>query len=289
MLQYSKFNYLFMSKLAVYSLFYFGVISCGKQNNGSSVQQDDISNTTAIAYSGGWGGSTVTLSISSEIITENQNYSTYASILPQLQFAVDTWNAAIGKTVLVLNTTAQTYLSQTGNTFASCSGITDRLYYPLCIAGVNGIFYDKILPASLSTSGWSYNTGKSSSILATTIWNSNGNILTVADLRFNRDSYIFGDSTVDSNIVENGTAKTLVDLRSVMIHELGHVLGLGHAVYETNSVMYPTMNIGPDSSNVNYVSTTKTIFRTLSTCDINRIKHIYASDSLLSKTICQSN
>ncbi len=258
--------------------------SCGKQST-STAQVDDITINAPIAYSNGWAGNTVTIQISSEVIAENQEHPSYAAIVPQLQYAIDTWNTAIGKIVLVLNTNSYSYLSATGNTLAGCNGISNKLFYTLCDP-LKGIFYDRVSSVDVGkdpsqwTSGWAYNTGKSSSILAITVWNGNGGTLTEADIRFNRDSYIFGDATSDGNLYEDESEKTIVDMRSVLLHELGHVLGLGHTPEEEDSIMYPNMNIGPDSSNPSYQSGVTTIKRTLSTCDINRVQHVYSGVTL---------
>jgi hypothetical protein len=270
------------------NLFSLGtLLSCGKQSN--TAQSDDISSTSTISYSGGWGGEKIPIKVSSQIIFENQENQSYQDVKAQLQRAFDIWNKAIGQEILILNLDPNSYLSETGNTLPSCSGIPSKLYYPLCDKTRNGLFYDRVsnsdanLPKDSWKSGWDYNTGKDPSILATTVWNAAGNIMTSANIRFNRDNYFFGDSTLDMNVYEDGTQKTLVDFESVALHELGHVLGLGHDNVGEDSIMYPTMNIGPDKSNPNYNSSVSTIKRTLSECDINRVQHIYSGGSLNSK------
>lgn len=234
-------------RLILFSLL-FVVASCGAQNK--TVQQDDGTGNIdqVILYSQGWGGSynyPLTIDISTQISNENPN------LITQIQNAINTWNNAIGKTILVLRSNVVTY---TGNFFP---GLFTPLQYPF-----KALYYDQI---SGGSGGWANNTGKSSSIIATTIYNSNGNSLLGADIRFNRDEYLFGDTTTGNNT----STQYIADMESIALHELGHVLGLGHAINESDSVMYPYINVGPNSSD------SPSTARCLSANDVERIRSIY--------------
>ena len=224
------------------------ITSCGSQNK--TVQHDDSTGdiNQVILYSQGWGASynyPITIDISTQISNEN------ASLITQIQNAVNTWNNAIGRNILVLRTGVDTY---TGNSFP---GLYTPLQYPF-----KALYYDEI---SGGMGGWVNNTGKSPSIIATTIYSSNGTSILGSDIRFNRDAYIFGDTTTGSN---TNTA-FIADMESIALHELGHVLGLGHAINETDSVMYPYINVGPNSTS------SPTTARCLSANDVARIRSIY--------------
>ena len=258
--------------------------SCGNSTN--LVKHDDMSNDTgAIVYSAGWGGSTVSFSLSADIANQTTGSHSAVEISAMIQSAMNVWNNAIGKTVLVLSLAPSSVIQNTnyGNGLSGCTGITQSLFFPLC-STVNGIYKDQALQSDWGNtsltqsqwqSGWVHNTQKDPNIIATTIWQANGNTLTSADIRLNLDNFMLGDTTVDGNYYENNTTKTIVDLKSLLIHEMGHVLGLGHVPDETNSVMYPYLNIGPDSSNKNYSSSITTVKTELSSLDISRIKSIY--------------
>ncbi len=227
----------------------FIISSCGLQNK--TVQHDDSTGdiNQVILYSQGWGSSynyPITIDISIQISNEN------SSLITQIQNAINTWNNAIGRSILTLRTGVDTY---TGNLFP---GLYTPLQNPF-----KALYYDEI---SGGSGGWVNNTGKNSSIIATTIFSSNGNSIHGADIRFNRDAYVFGDTTTGNN-----TSTTYIaDMESIALHELGHVLGLGHAMNETGSVMYPYINVGPNSSN------SPTTARCLSANDVARIRSIYS-------------
>jgi len=101
--------------------------------------------------------------------------------------------------------------------------------------------------------------------LATTIWDNDPNdpdkILT-ADIRFNSDFYNIGDSLSGKNPSE----KEMVDMQTLALHELGHLLGLAHidSSIDPQSIMNPSVFIGEGLAN-----------RRLSKGDIERIQKIY--------------
>ena len=107
-------------------------------------------------------------------------------------------------------------------------------------------------------------TKKPNHVLATTIWHngSNANVISTADIRFNNSSYIIGDSLINQATDD----KEVVDMQSLALHELGHLLGLAHVSEEVDpiSIMNPTLFIGEGL-----------ISRQLSEGDIERIQKIY--------------
>ena len=110
-------------------------------------------------------------------------------------------------------------------------------------------------------------TKKPEYVLATAIWN-NGpdyNIITQADIRFNTQHYIIGNSL--TNFATDD--KEVVDMQSLALHELGHFLGLAHvdADVDNLSIMNPTLFIGEGLTS-----------RRLSRSDIERIQLIYGCE-----------
>jgi hypothetical protein len=162
----------------------------------------------------------------------------------QLRLAMETWEKAVGKKLFV-------YMGEEQRKGADFSS----LYAPLN-DNVNGHYFDF---------SWSLATGKSTSVLATTIWENSPNdpqSIVKADIRYNAESYIFGDA-----LREFGRgSRIIVDLESLSLHELGHLLGLSHVSTDEDrySVMNPSLFIGEGMST-----------RNLSRGDIDRIRSIY--------------
>ncbi len=108
-------------------------------------------------------------------------------------------------------------------------------------------------------------TGKDQIVLATTIWDnlsSNPSAIATADIRYNSQYYLIGDSM---KLTAEPT-REVVDMESLALHELGHLLGLAH-ISETKdpySIMNPSLFIGEGLST-----------RRVSRGDIIRIQQIY--------------
>jgi hypothetical protein len=111
-------------------------------------------------------------------------------------------------------------------------------------------------------------TGKPEVVLATTIWdNDRGDTTRIktADIRFNTEYYILGDSYTTVATQEREVA----DMQSLATHELGHKLGLAHIDQEDDphSIMNPSLYIGEGLAN-----------RKVSRGDIVRIQKIYGCE-----------
>ncbi|WP_186649686.1 matrixin family metalloprotease [Fluviispira vulneris] len=223
------------------------LVSCGSQVNSFFLNEDEKENQ-AIVYAEGWGNQykyPLVILLNNEIEKENVNIS------KQIQNAMDTWNNAIGKKILTLKLVNKI---PSENNFIS-------LYSPLNYKN-SIIYFDK---KNEKNDGWHERTGKDRNILASTIFRSERNIIINAAIRFNHDNYLFGNTKTDHG---NGK-QILVDMESIALHEFGHVLGLGHMLSESSSVMYPFINTGRDS-----IDSPSTV-RCLSKNDINRIRKIY--------------
>ena len=125
-------------------------------------------------------------------------------------------------------------------------------------------------------------TGKPEVVLATTIWENEGGGLAAirtADIRFNSAFYVFGDSLTLQ--YDDAVGKEVVDMESLALHELGHLLGLSHIDEDVDmySTMNPSLLIG-----------TGLVSRGVSKGDIQRLQKIYGcqGDACdLSKVIAQ--
>lgn len=176
-------------------------------------------------------------------------------VVNQLQSAMKSWELAVGKNLFKYEGDE----NRRGSDFR-------QLYEPLNDT-VNGNYFDY---------NWFKGTGKSNSVIATTIWENNPqdtSSIVKADIRYNAEFYIFGNSLEEFSEGK----RTIVDMESLALHELGHLLGLTH-INETDdrfSVMNPSLFIGEGMTT-----------RRLSRGDIDRIRTVYGvGDPNLAKTL----
>ncbi len=168
-------------------------------------------------------------------LTENQKI--------QLMSAMKRWEWATGKTMFSFD---GIHSGVTGDTFKDLySSLSDN---------INGNYLD---------TNWE-KTSKPDYVLATTIWSNGADYSTVvkADLRFNNEYYVIGDSFE----VKTDGKREVVDMQSLALHELGHLLGLGHVEEDVDSlsIMNPTLFIGEGLTT-----------RKLARSDLERIQLIY--------------
>lgn len=176
-----------------------------------------------------------------------------------LKECIDIWETAVGKKLFK-------YLgpdNKDGDSFSDLySSLTDT---------TNGHYLDQ---------DWD-KTGKSNMVLATTIWDTssqNRDQILTADIRFNTQHYIIGDAfTIIPDSDEN---REVVDMTTLCLHELGHMLGLTHVdkKYDHLSIMNPTIYIGEGLAN-----------RNLSCGDVKRIQQVYgcAGEACDQKATCE--
>lgn len=161
--------------------------------------------------------------------------------------AMGTWELAAGRKLFIFE---GVHDGVTGDSF-------NDLYSSL-EDGVNGHYLDE---------HWS-KTGKPSIVLATTIWDNDpadARAIQAADIRFNSNFYNLGDSFKSRATDE----REVVDMQTLALHELGHLLGLAHinAQIDSFSIMTASLYIGEGLAN-----------RRLSKGDIERLHRIYGCD-----------
>jgi hypothetical protein len=167
-----------------------------------------------------------------------------------LEAAMKTWELAVGKP-----------LFQFTGVHENVDGDSFTDLYSSLRDGINGNYLD---------SNWK-KTGKPEIVLATAIWNNSPRdtaAIETADIRFNVQDYVLGDALKIKGIYVEATGryKDPVDMQTLSLHELGHLLGLTHVSSEVDSVsiMNPYVYIGEGLTN-----------RHLSAGDIERIQKIY--------------
>lgn len=166
----------------------------------------------------------------------------------QFNLAVATWEEAVGKRLFQYEGRHEEH---TGDSFV---GLREPLGDE-----VNGQYI---------THSWS-NTDKATQVIATTIWNNGRDreVIVGGDIRYNGEHFVLGDAT-DEDVVPDGE-REVVDMESLALHELGHLLGLGHVSEEVDrySVMNTQLFIGHGMTS-----------RMLSPGDIARIQKIYGCE-----------
>ncbi len=161
----------------------------------------------------------------------------------QLMAAMKKWEWAVGQKLFAY---AGEHTGIVGDSFKDL--------YSSLLDDVNGHYLDE---------HWA-KTNKPDHVLATTIWNNahDFSLISKADIRFNSQHYLIGDSFELKATAE----REVVDMQSLALHELGHLLGLAHTDDEVDSlsIMNPSLYIGEGLSS-----------RKLSRGDLERIHLIY--------------
>lgn len=232
---------------------FINFIACGSQMYQVSLDDDVdapgdnvVSNETdpnaqafGIHSISGWTKLPIKFKIGSELSKDQLSY---------LEDAMKTWEWAVGRPKQLFQFVGND--SQTGDSFPDLySSLKDS---------INGHYFDF---------NWG-KTQKPDQVLATTIWENNPEKTTAidkADIRFNGERYLIGDSLSLTATKD----KEVVDMQSLALHELGHLLGLTHMgpEHDSNSIMNPNLFIGEGL-----------ISRSLSRGDIERIQKIYGCE-----------
>jgi hypothetical protein len=157
--------------------------------------------------------------------------------------AIATWNKAIGEEAII-------YKGQSD--VARGEGLYDSL--------------DDDFTVVYSESNWEDTTEKSLRTLGTTIWELDGsgnNSIVKGDIILNDEYYLFQDSYEEAIGEKPGG---IVDAETVILHELGHLLGLRHVAIkvDANSVMSAYTEIGFGDQN-----------RKLSDIDAAKVRELY--------------
>ncbi|MCX6116945.1 MAG: matrixin family metalloprotease [Proteobacteria bacterium] len=165
--------------------------------------------------------------------------------LQALKDAMATWETAVGKKLFEFKSID----SKTGDSFPDLfSSLED---------GLNG-HYDN--------NNWK-KTGKKTQVLATTIWQNTDSYQQIsgADIHYNSENYYIADAAS----MTPKDDREIVDMQSLALHELGHLLGLAHvdAKIDSSSIMNPSLYIGAGLTT-----------RALSVGDVQRIQKIYGCE-----------
>lgn len=209
-------------------------------NSVPEYSHDPQSHYFGIHASSGWQKTPIPFKISAELNDQQKE---------GLVRAMHTWELAVGKTLFEY----QGLESHSGDSFSNLYQSLDD--------DTNGYYLDQ---------NWK-KTGKSSLVLATTVWTNDTNnldIISTADIRFNSENYLIGNS-YHIEMTPDET-REVVDMESLALHELGHLLGLSHISeeHDRHSIMNPSLYVGEGLAT-----------RTLSEEDVLRIQTIYGCEN----------
>jgi hypothetical protein len=228
-------------------LFFANFIACGSnfyqvsmendfdEQNLPAEAKDPASTTYGIHAVGGWKNLPIPFRYGHELNRMQKD---------ALTVAMQSWEMAVGKKLFKnIGTDKQNSGDKFPDLYSSLSDM------------INGHYLD---------GNWG-KTGKPVSVLATTIWHNTAedvSAIATADIRFNSENYLIGDSLILNSV----GGKEIVDMESLALHELGHLLGLAHvdASVDPLSIMNPQLFIGAGLTS-----------RKISKSDIQRIQTIY--------------
>lgn len=243
----------YLAVVSVLAIGFANFIACGSQMYKVSVEEDfdqakvqstsnpEVNDPESTVYGihavDGWKQLPIQYRFGSQLNEEQRKH---------LSAAMHIWEAAVGKTLFKV---VGIHSGTTGDRFTDLYSSLDD--------NVNGHYLDD---------DWE-KTKKPVHVLATTIWHTteSPNVIATADIRFNNAHYIIGDSLVNYAT----DSKEVVDMQSLALHELGHLLGLAHVSEDVDglSIMNPTLYIGEGLTS-----------RQLSRGDIERIQTIYGCE-----------
>lgn len=251
-----NFSARYFSIVACVAFIFGNFIACGAQMykvslegdhdplHNTSASTDPTSPTFGLHSPGGWTNLPIKFKVGNQMDPTQK---------AGLEAAMRTWELATGRTLFEFTGIHE---GTDGDSFPD-------LYSSLQDA-VNGHYLDH---------DWR-KTGKPDVVLATTIWsNSARDTRTIdkADIRFNVQDYSLGDAFVLKGVYIEESGKYLdpVDMQTLAIHELGHLLGLSHVSAEVDSIsiMNPYIYIGEGLTN-----------RHLSPGDVERVQKIYGCE-----------
>jgi len=239
----------YIGAFSAISITFSGFVACGTQMYKVSVR-DDINHSNVqganplstdktspqygIHAPSGWKKTPIPFRFSPELNAQQKTH---------LMAAMERWEWATGKHLFAYE---GDHAGVTGDSFKDLYGSLGD--------DVNGHYLDN---------NWS-KTQKPDFVLATTIWDNERDfsIIAKADIRFNNQHYIIGDSLE----LKATPDREVVDMQSLALHELGHFLGLSHVDEDMDSVsiMNPSLFIGEGLTS-----------RKMSRGDIERIQAIY--------------
>lgn len=236
------------SKLAVLAATISALSACGVERNFNQIEDRPTSSAPAGSGTLGLGKGAIH---SKDGWLHNIDYSVAYNVPEEvvdgIKLAAKAWNDALGKNLVNYKGRLEKARSETPVSLYGSLDDDETVFY-----------FDE---------NWVANTGKSTSTLATTVWEnspSNANAVVKGDVRFNAQSFKFVDTLADRP--DSTSTLDAVDIQSVMLHEIGHLIGLDHVAYDEDpdSVMHAQTPIGYGFA-----------FRELSEKDKDRAASIY--------------